>query len=537
LAEKNEKTFFARTSSGLVREFGTLDTLLIASAAVFALTYTILQFPWYYGFNPGANLPLALVVTGIPFVLLMLVYWAMGVIMPRSGNDYVWVGRILHPAVGFAWSFLYMFSVFATAYVGGTAAYASGISTALTIWGFLYNSQGLIGLGTFLSSPVGGFGLSILITVCFAILAIVGAKAVRSFLYVAWALAVIGIIVMWGFVASTSPAAFAAKWNSVLGQYSTYEGLTNLATQSGWSLPTITFAASVASAPFAALFLLGGNFANVVAGEVKNVKRAIPIALLLSLILGIVIWSVTAMLTLNNLGENFTYAVGYLWDNAPSAYSGVMPLAPTYPMMVSLIAYPNQALVFLVLFTMLAGSLTAPFVYFWIPSRYFFAWSFDRIIPTKMADVSKRYRTPHISIITITLMSILIFALYWFTTWPTAETIGTFLWAFCFVVPGIATTIFPFTKKDLLDAAPGWMRKKVGSVPVISILGLLTTISFFYIGYLALANPLIVVPTLAGGAIALGIVVGCIIVYYASVSYHKKHGLDIELAFKEIPPV
>jgi hypothetical protein len=105
-------------------------------------------------------------------------------------------------------------------------------------------------------------------------------------------------------------------------------------------------------------------------------------------------------------------------------------------------------------------------------------------------------------------------------------------------VPGIATTIFPFTKKkDLLDAAPGWMRKKIGSVPVISILGLLTTIAFFYIGYLALANSLIVVPTLAGGAIALGIVVGCIVIYYASVSYHKKHGLDIELAFKEIPPV
>jgi amino acid transporter len=532
-----QKTFFARTSSGLVREFGTLDTLLIASAAVFALTYTILQFPWYYGFNPGANLPLALVLTGIPFVLLMLIYWAMGVIMPRSGNDYVWVARIMHPAIGFAWSFLYMFSVFATAYVGGTAAYASGISTALTIWGFLYNSQGLIALGTYLSSPVGGFGLSVLITVCFAILAIVGAKAVKGFLYVAWALAVIGIIVMWGFVSSTNPVAFAAKWDSVLGQFSTYGGLTKLATQSGWSPSNITLAASVASAPFAALFLLGGNFANVVAGEVKNVKRAIPIALLLSLILGIVIWSVTAMLTLNNLGENWMYSVGYLWDNAPAAYSGVMPYAPTYPMMVSLIAYPNQFLVFLVLFTMLAGSLTAPFVYFWIPSRYFFAWSFDRIIPTKMADVSKRFRTPHISIITITLMSVLIFALYWFTSWPTAETIGTFLWAFCFVVPGIATTIFPYTKKDLLDSAPGWMRKKIASVPVISILGLLTTIAFFYIGYLALINPLIVVPTLTGAGIALGIVIGCFIVYYASVYYHKKHGLDIELAFHEIPPV
>ena len=532
-----KKTFFARTSSGLVREFGTLETLLIASAAVFALTYAILQFPWYYGINPGANLPLALVITAIPFTLLMLIYWAMGVIMPRSGNDYVWVARILHPTVGFSWSFLYMFSVFATAYVGGTAAYASGISTALTIWGFLYNSQGLISLGTVLSTPVGGFGLSILITICFAILAIVGAKAVKGFLYVAWALAVIGIIIMWGAVASTNPTAFAAKWDSVLGQYTTYDGLIKLATQSGWSPPTITFAASVASAPFAALFLLGGNFASVVAGEVKNVKRAIPIALLLSLIFGIIFWSVTAMLTLNGFGENWMYAVGYLWDNAASTYSSAMPLAPTYPMMLSLIVYPDQALVFLVLFTMLAGSLTAPFVYFWIPSRYFFAWSFDRIIPTKFADVSKRFRTPHIAVITITIMSILIFALYWFTSWPTAETIGTFLWAFCFVVPGIATIVFPYTKKDLLDTAPGWMRKKIASVPIISILGLLTTISFFYLGYLALVNPLIVVPTLAGGGIALGIVVGCIMVYYASVSYHKRHGLDIELAFKEIPPV
>jgi len=97
--------------------------------------------------------------------------------------------------------------------------------------------------------------------------------------------------------------------------------------------------------------------------------------------------------------------------------------------------------------------------------------------------------------------------------------------------------IFPFTKKDLLLMAPGFMRKKIGSVPVISILGFLTTICFLYIGYLALINPLIVTLTSYGAVLALGIVVGCIAVYYTSVAYHKKHGLDIELAFKEIPPV
>jgi amino acid transporter len=376
-----------------------------------------------------------------------------------------------------------------------------------------------------------------LITICFAALAIVGAKAVKRFLYVVWGIAVIGIALIWGLLATTSPTAFAGKWDTLLSSSSTYNGISTLATNLGWNVPTITIGASIAALPFAALFLLGGNFTNAVAGEIKNAKRALPIALLLSLVLGIVFWSVTAALSLNAFGSNWMYQVGYLWDNHAANYSAVMPIAPTFPLMVSLAAYPNQFLVFLVLFTIMAGSLAAPFVYFWIPARYFFAWSFDRIIPSRMAAVNKRFRTPHISIITITVLSALIFAAYWFTTWPTAETIGTFLWAFCFVVPGIATIIFPYKMKELFESSPGWMRSKVAGIPVLSIIGLLTTISFAYIGYLAIANPLIVTLTSWGGLVALGVIIGCIVIYYASKSYHKSHGLDTDLAFKEIPPV
>jgi basic amino acid/polyamine antiporter, APA family len=536
-AKTEEKTFFARTSSGLVREFGTLDVLLIASAAVFALTYTILQFPWFYGFNPGADLTVSLLITAIPFVLLMLIYWAMGVIMPRSGNDYVWVARIINPAVGFAWSALYMFAVFATAFVGGTAAYTSGITTSLAVWGSLYNNPGLVSLANTLSQPAYGFALSLAITVCFAALAIAGAKAVKRFLYVVWGIAVVGIVLIWALLGTTSQTAFAGKWDSLLSSYTSYNGLSTLAIHVGWTVPTIALGASVVALPFAALFLLGGNFTNAVAGEIKNAKRALPVALLLSLILGVVFWSVTSTLTLNAVGHNWMYQVGYLWDNANANYTAAMPIAPTFPLMVGLAAYPNQILVFLALFTIMAGSLAAPFVYFWIPARYFFAWSFDRIIPTKMASVNKRFRTPHVSIITITILSAIIFAAYWFTNWPTVETIGTFLWAFCFVVPGIATMIFPYKMKELFESSPGWMRSKVGGIPLLSIIGLLTTISFAYIGYLAISNSLIVTLTWYGALVALGVVVGCIVIYYASKSYHKRHGLDTGLAFKEIPPV
>ena len=529
---EEKKTFFTRTSSGLVREFGTLDTLLIASAAVFGLVFTILQFPWFYGYNPGANLTISLLVAAVPFVFLMVMYWAMGVIMPRSGNDYVWVARITTPSIGFAWSALYMFAVFATAFVGATTALTSGISTSMIVWGTLYNNSSLVNAGNTLSGAWYGFAFSLAIAVCFAVLAIVGAKAVKRFLYAVWAIAGVGIITIWALLLTTSQSSFQTKWNTALSSYSTYSGIIHTATQNGWSFSQVTFAASVAALPFTALFLLGGNFANAVAGEVKNVKRAIPIALILSLVIGVVFWSVTAALTMNAVGTNWMYALGYLYDKG-----GILTFSPTFPLMIGLMAYPNQALVALVFFTFVAGSIAVPFVYFWIPSRYFFAWSFDRVIPTKFSSVNKRFRTPHYSIITITVLSAIVFAAYWFTSWPTIETIGTFLWSFAFVVPGIATMIFPFVKKDLFATAPGWMGRKIGSVPLISILGLIVTVSFAYIGYLALSNALIVTLTTYGVAIAVAIIVACFAIYYVGKWYHKKQGLDTDLAFKEIPPV
>jgi membrane protein DedA with SNARE-associated domain len=97
--------------------------------------------------------------------------------------------------------------------------------------------------------------------------------------------------------------------------------------------------------------------------------------------------------------------------------------------------------------------------------------------------------------------------------------------------------IFPYKMKELFNSSPGWMRMKLAGIPLLSILGALTAILFAYIGYLAVANPLITSLTQTGGIIAAAIVIACFVVYFASKSYHKSHGLDTDLAFKEIPPV
>jgi len=185
-----ESKYFVRKASGLVREFGATDLILIASAMVFGLVFTTTQFPWFYGFNPGANLALSLTIAGIPFVFLMLVYWVIGVIMPRSGSDYVWVSRVFHPSIGFAWSFLYMFAVFITAYVGGLSAFSYALSIAVTMWGLLFQNPGLVTMGNFLSSPIGAFYIAVGFTLLFAVFAIFGVRLIKGLLYISWGAAI-----------------------------------------------------------------------------------------------------------------------------------------------------------------------------------------------------------------------------------------------------------------------------------------------------------------------------------------------------------
>jgi len=533
-----ESQYFVRKASGLVRDFGATDLILISSAMVFGLVFTTTQFPWFYGFNPGANLGLSLVIAGIPFAFLMLVYWVIGVVMPRSGSDYVWVGRIFHPAIGFAWSFLYMFAVFTAAYVGGLSAFSYALSIAVTMWGLLFNNPELTNFGNFLSSQMGAFYIAMGFTLVFAALAIFGTRLIKGLLYLSWGAAIVGIGLMWYLLGTTSPAVFAAKWNAVLTSYPSYQAIQQSASSNGWTPPVGGMVAVMGALPLASLFLFGGNYGgNVIAGEVKDVRKTVPLALFLSLILGIVYWSVSGFLTLSAVGQNWFYSISYLWDNNPAVYNNLLPFPPSQPLLLSVIAYPNAILLALIFLTYFFGSVQILFVYFWVPSRYFFAWSFDRVIPTKFADVNKRLHTPHFAIAAMTVLCAILLGLYTFTSWPSAFTLGTFLWGVAYVVPSLATIVFPFTKKDLLEQAPEFMQKKIAGIPIVSILGALCAISFAYMGYIAYTNPLITSPTLSGAEIAVGIVIGCLIVYYVSYAYHKSHGLDMGMAFKELPPV
>lgn len=537
--------YFVRNATGLVREFSAVDTLLIASAMVFALVFTTNQFAWFYGNTNGANLPLSLLVAAIPFVFLMISYYVVQLVIPRTGSDYVWVSRIFSPSIGFAWALLYMFVVFFVAYVGEIAAYSGAVGTILDTTGILGKSSSLAAQGSFFATAQGAFELAIVFTIIFGLFAVFGTRFVKGVIYVSWIAAVIGIIVMWYILATTSTATFEANWNAMLVN----NAVSNLNSSAQYSAlytsaishqaPNYAGGASTAilALPLASLFLFGGNYISGFGGEIKNIKKSIPIALFLSLIFGIIFWTITSQLTINTVGANWMTAVGWNWDNSASV-SYVLPFAPNQPLLLAVAAYPNSALIYLMFVMYLVGSIAPLFAYFWIPTKYFFSWSFDRAVPSKFSTMSQRFNTPYWSVLVIVILGIVLSYIYDVAGWSTSFTVGSVVWGAAYVIPGLALMVFPFVKKNLFEQAPGFVKAKVGGFPLISLVGLITTVGFAYIAYIGYGNPAVTNVAYAafGFELLAAVVVIGFVIYFASKFYYKSRGVDISLAYRDIPP-
>src|ERR671919_2342649 len=107
-------TVFERKATGLVREAGTLDTLIYNINFVSLGLMTALVFLFSTAFYPGANLYWTAILTFLLVVPTSLVFAFFASTMPRSGGDYVYVSRTLHPALGLmsswnntVWWFIY----------------------------------------------------------------------------------------------------------------------------------------------------------------------------------------------------------------------------------------------------------------------------------------------------------------------------------------------------------------------------------------------------------------------------------------------
>jgi amino acid transporter len=165
-------------------------------------------------------------------------------------------------------------------------------------------------------------------------------------------------------------------------------------------------------------------------------------------------------------------------------------------------------------------------------TRAMLAWSIDGVAPEHLGDVNDRYHSPHWAILVSAVIAEVWLGLYAFTKLlgPISGFLG---FTFSFLAVSLTAILFPFIKRDVFENSPvAW---RVGRVPVISIVGVVSTVFMVY-GISRILVDKNYTPNLAFGDIgAVIVVVVGAIVFYVARAYRRRQGVNIDQRYKEIP--
>ena len=99
---------FQQSAVGFTRQISPYDTLVYSTVNP-GLMYALVYLMWAPFLYPGGHMPWAILTVSQMFIIAGL-YWLLSVAMPRQGGEYIYISRILHPALGLMSSFMISFT-------------------------------------------------------------------------------------------------------------------------------------------------------------------------------------------------------------------------------------------------------------------------------------------------------------------------------------------------------------------------------------------------------------------------------------------
>jgi basic amino acid/polyamine antiporter, APA family len=541
-----KQTPFARDATGLVRQLGALDSFVLNFLSMNLLGIFILGV-FGIGLYPHADMPLSIAFAIIPALIIALTYVFLSVAMPRTGGDYVWVSRILNPALGFMVNFGLTFILFTF------IALDVVLSTEWGIGAYFYNIAVTTGsasagnIATFLS-PLPGqfnasswfvFGIASVFIVLVSLAVVLGLKSAFRVQKIVWVIVLIATVVYLGVAFTTPHSTFVTNFNANSGTNVT--AVMNGANQVNFStVSTVTLSGTLLGFVYIFLNFTGFNYSAYASGEFRNNQKSQTIGMIAALLVfaGLLILIIVA--TQYVFGYNLFNSMAYLFDRI---FYGINPAAPypsvlPPPMPQFLIGYltSNPVLIFIVCIGFALSLLVNAVSYIFVSTRNMFAWSFDRSVPDALSKVDDRFHSPYVALIVTAVFGVVITFFTVFTTVSNFFTYITFLFAILYTIVGIAAILFPYRKKSIFESSPSLVKSKVGGIPVVAILGLLSVAFSVFIGYSLFT------PSYSGSfvvtnfEVVIGVLVVPLIIYAISYAYRKSRGIDITLIQREIPP-
>jgi amino acid transporter len=531
--QATQPKIFVRESTGLVKNASFLDTvaLNLSNMSIGALLGVVGLYGYLLPTVAGLNFVGAAILAFILAMPQIVIYTMMSRRYPRTGGDYVWISRTFGGFWGSSLSFM-GYTLETTAYLA--LIVLSGVF-AIGAVGFIqsgYSNLSLLGLS--LPGNAGGTPLPQFVLGAVIFAALIGINMLKP----KAGFKLVSILTIFG-VATLLIAIFTLLWagHNAVVQFVNSSGWT----VSGYAPPGVkdiaavnatldynTVAATYASSPdwiTPGLFILPLlfafaypwlNAAPAVASEIKGksaLKWNVPISAVIAFVL--VTSSFATMYYVG--GQAFIDQAFRSWSISVFYTFNFWTLAMGVA--------GNSALAWLIGLGWIVWNIGILAYGVIVISRYLLAQSFDRFLPSRISYVSPRFGSPIIAqtislVVTVALVGLAAF--YY----------GTLSALFGAIIASMIYFMFIG-----LTAAVHGIRKETGSArALLALAGILNFIVFGFVSWEFLSNPTVWgLNTLTYGFVIFSFILGAAI-FMGSRFYYKGRGIDISLAYKELPP-
>ncbi len=529
---------FLRNATGLRREFGVLDTIWINLSLVgiiFSITFVASEAPLVAGDPLGGGL-----VAFVGMFIVGLSFSIVSILVPRTAGDYVFTSRYLHPALGFVGNAGY-FVATVPLFMGITITTIEtfGFSSLFAYWGLVYHSQTYLNWAGILYQNIGyEFAVGAVTTILFAMLPFFGYRFYRALNKVILPLVILGVVVMFGILAFTSQSTAFARLDALAAPFGNG---TFAETINGMSpAPVTTLAGTLA---LNGIFVVGFAYiisAIYVAGEVKQVQRNMPLAILGTLLITLVMFVGVTLLQYHTFGHAFlynAYEVTYSFGTLAPLPAAFIPYINFLAAAVSGNTYLGTFIIIISLLQLLWYQTNAVF----IGSRLLLSYSFDKIMPSFMADVSTRYNVPAKGML-VSLIVGLIAGLFFVLPSASGAAFGlssaavAIIVIFPITVLGVA--MLSYRVRHKADYEQSAVSKTYLGGAVYWFAAIFTIVYGLFTFYQYLTNPAVfgAAGSVLGYEYIFIPIVLLFVIYYVSKFINARRGVQFAKIFAEIPP-
>ena len=322
---------FVREATGLVRNVGYLDSVLLNIESN-AFGISLIFYGVVVSAYPGGDTLIAAALTVLGVVPVALAYASMSTAMPRSGGDYIFISRVLHPALGVAASLSICFWFWFTTAFFTNWSITVGAAAILQVVGTVLN------VPTALAAAQAALQLPYILLFGTLMIAAVSYIAARSnyltykALDIMVLLGIIGVSIWIILLGTMDRSTFVSAFNAYSAKYVNdpdyYHTIIKTASDAGADASAnFSWSATIMMMPFAAYIFPFLAAQSCVGGEVKDPNKNFYLGLLLNLLISGVGVVLAMWALFRAAGYDFIVAVTYIYMHGlPYA----LPTAPYF---------------------------------------------------------------------------------------------------------------------------------------------------------------------------------------------------------------